>query len=164
MRQRIVIAIVLAQEPELLIADEPTTALDASTQRLIVDLIVERSRNRGLSVILISHNLELLRQSMDRIGVLYSGQLLNVLPAGQLTRKEAHPYTQALFDCIPTREKALSDIRPIPGEPAGAGFGLRGCSFVGRCAFVKEQCRHTELPLNDTTGETFSACILGKGA
>ncbi|WP_226782830.1 ABC transporter ATP-binding protein [Oceaniglobus trochenteri] len=164
MRQRIVIAIVLAQEPELLIADEPTTALDASTQRLIVDLIVERSRTRGLSVILISHNLELLRQSMDRIGVLYSGQFLNLFQADQLAHQEVHPYTQALFDCIPTKDKTLADIRPIPGEPAGAGFGLAGCSFADRCAFAKDRCCATPLPINDAGQARFSACIIGKGA
>ena len=164
MRQRIVFAIALSQEPELLIADEPTTALDASTQRRIVDLIVDRSRTRGVSVILISHNLELLRQSMDRIAVLYSGQLMNVIPARNLGAREVHPYTDALFGCIPTKDKRLADIRSIPGEPAGAGFGRTGCAFAERCKSAVEGCRTGALPVNSGGPSRFSACLRGIGA
>ena len=163
MRQRIVIAIALSQDPTLLIADEPTTALDAVTQRRIIDLIVERSRDRGLSVILISHNLELLRQSVDRIAVLYGGQLLNVLESGDVGQAEAHPYTEALFRCLPTRDKQLSDIHSIPGEPASAGFGRIGCSFSNRCGYAEAICRNEPLPANDSPAERFSACMKGMG-
>jgi oligopeptide/dipeptide ABC transporter ATP-binding protein len=163
MRQRIVIAIALSQDPRLLIADEPTTALDAVTQRRIIDLIVERSRNRGLSVILISHNLELLRQNVDRIAVLYGGQLLNVFESATLGHADAHPYTEALFRCLPTRDKQLGDLRSIPGEPASAGFGRNGCSFADRCAYVEALCRGTLLPVNDLPAAGFSACLRGMG-
>ncbi len=163
MRQRIVVAIALSQEPALLIADEPTTALDAFTQRRIVDLVVERSRRRHLSVILISHNLELLRQSVDRIAVLYSGQLLNVFGVGDLGQRELHPYTEALFGCMPTADKTLADLRSISGEPAGAGFGLTGCAFAARCDRVGAVCRSQALPLNAAGDAQFSACLRGYG-
>ncbi|WP_238364790.1 ABC transporter ATP-binding protein [Mesobacterium pallidum] len=164
MRQRIVIAIALSQDPELMIADEPTTALDAFTQRRIMDLILERSRTRGLAVLLISHNLELLRQSVDRLGVLYGGQLLNVAATADIGAREIHPYTQALFDCVPGRDKRLADIASIPGEPVGAGFGTTGCAFAGRCAFAQDICRSAPLVTNTDRGTGFSACVLGKGA
>ena len=163
MRQRIVFAIALSQDPDLLIADEPTTALDASTQRRIVDLIIERSRTRGLSVILISHNLELLRQSVDRIAVLYAGQLFNVFPAADLGSRPVHPYTEALFDCIATRDKTLADIRSIPGEPASAGSGRIGCAFAERCPHAEPVCRSRPIPVNRAVADRFSACLLGKG-
>ncbi|HWJ73829.1 MAG TPA: ABC transporter ATP-binding protein [Kaistia sp.] len=164
MRQRIVFAIALAQDPKLLVADEPTTALDAITQRRVIELILDRSRRHGLAVILISHNLELLRQSVGRIAVLYGGQLLNVVASGDIGRSTVHPYAEALFDCIPTREKTLADIRSIPGEPVGAGFGLRGCAFASRCPYVVTACTTTDLPRNGGLTPSFSACILGRGA
>ena len=164
MRQRIVIAIALSQDPALLIADEPTTALDAFTQRRIIDLIVDRSHKRGLSVILISHNLQLLRKNVDRIGVLYSGQLLNLFHPSGLGHELMHPYTEALFECIPTADKTLADIRSIPGEPAGAGFGRDGCAFAARCARAQARCQTDSLPVNDGCAKLFSACMLGLGA
>jgi oligopeptide/dipeptide ABC transporter ATP-binding protein len=163
MRQRIVIAIALSQDPELMIADEPTTALDAFTQRRIMDLVLERSRTRNLAVLLISHNLELLRESVDRLAVLYGGQLFNVTATADVGSREIHPYTQALFDCVPGKDKTLGDIRSIPGEPVGAGFGTKGCAFAGRCAFAEERCRTKPLVTNDMRAAEFSACILGKG-
>jgi oligopeptide/dipeptide ABC transporter ATP-binding protein len=164
MRQRIVFAIALSQEPKLLVADEPTTALDAITQRRVIELILDRSRRHGLAVILISHNLELLRQSVDRIAVLYGGQLLNIVAAADIGARPIHPYAAALFDCIPTRDKQLADIRSIPGEPVGAGFGLAGCAFAARCTLVEPICRTAALPLNAGMAPRFSACILGHGA
>ena len=164
MRQRIVFAIALSQDPKLLVADEPTTALDAITQRRVIEMMLERSRRHDLAVILISHNLELLRQSVGRIAVLYGGQLLNIVPAAEIGRHAAHPYTEALFACIPTREKALADIRSIPGEPVGAGFGTTGCAFASRCGLAEPACLTAPLPLNAGTGARFSACLLGHGA
>ncbi len=164
MRQRIVFAIALSQEPKLLVADEPTTALDAITQRRIIDLILERSRSHGLAVILISHNLELLRQRVDRVAVLYGGQLHTIVDAVAIGRETIHPYAEALFRCIPTREKSLGEIRSIPGEPVGAGFGRIGCAFAARCTYAAPACRTTALPLNAAIAPRFSACILGRGA
>jgi peptide/nickel transport system ATP-binding protein len=164
MRQRIVFAIALAQDPQLLIADEPTTALDAITQRRIIELMLDRCRTRGMAVILISHNLELLRQSVDRLAVLYGGQLHNIASAATVGGRTSHPYTEALFDCIPTKEKSLADIRAIRGEPVGAGHGLKGCAFAARCRYAEERCTSTDLPLNTAAGMAFTACVLGRGA
>ena len=163
MRQRIVFAIALAQEPQLLIADEPTTALDAITQRRVIELILDRCRTRGMAVILISHNLELLRQSVDRLAVLYGGQLHNIMAAAAIGHQTIHPYAEALFACIPSRDKSLTDIRAIRGEPVGAGFGLKGCAFAPRCHYAEERCRSDELPRNNGAGDSFTACLLGLG-
>lgn len=164
MRQRIVFAVALAQEPQLLIADEPTTALDAITQRRVIELMLERCRKRNMAVILISHNLELLRQSVDRIAVLYGGQLHNIAEADDVGKRTIHPYTEALFDCLPTKEKVLSDIQAIRGEPVGAGFGLKGCAFAARCRYAEPRCREEALPLNSEAQVGFTACLLGRGA
>ena len=161
MRQRIVIAIALSQEPSILVADEPTTALDAFTQRRIIDLIIERSRTRNLAVILISHNLELLRKNVDRIAVMYGGQLFNILASGEIGSSEAHPYTEALFKCIPRKDMNLADIRSIPGEPLGAGYGLAGCAFSSRCSFRRDICDTSEIPVNSSLEQEFDACLVG---
>jgi oligopeptide/dipeptide ABC transporter ATP-binding protein len=164
MRQRIVFAIALSQEPKLLVADEPTTALDAITQRRVIELILERSRTHNLAVLLISHNLELLRQSVDRMAVLYGGQLHNVVASADVGHRTLHPYTEALFACIPSKGRTLADIRSIPGEPVGAGFGTTGCAFASRCGFVQPVCRAETLPSNTGLAPTFSACLLERGA
>ena len=160
MRQRIVLAIALAQEPSLVVADEPTTALDAHTQRRIIDLIIERSRNRGLAVVLVSHNLELLRRNVERIAVLYGGQLLNILAADAIGGGHTHPYTGALFACIPRRDTRLEALRSIPGEPVAAGFGATGCAFAARCSFARAECRTLPLPVNRPPAAAFDACLL----
>jgi oligopeptide/dipeptide ABC transporter ATP-binding protein len=164
MRQRIVFAIALAQDPKLLIADEPTTALDAITQRRVIELMLDRCRTRGMAVILISHNLELLRQSVDRLAVLYGGQLHNIAETAAIGHHTIHPYTEALFDCIPSKGKTLEDIRAIRGEPAGAGFGLKGCAFASRCRYAEPICVESDLPLNSAAQNGFTACLLGRGA
>lgn len=160
MRQRIVIAIALSQEPSILVADEPTTALDAHTQRKIIDLIIERSRNRNLAVILISHNLELLRQNVDRIAVMYGGQLLNIIASESVGKNLGHPYTESLFNCIPKRDMQLGDIRSIPGEPVNAGFGIKGCAFSKRCRFREDLCDVSNIPTNKAANHQFDACLV----
>ena len=165
MRQRIVFAIALSQEPKLLVADEPTTALDTITQRRIIELILERSRTHNLAVLLISHNLELLRQSVDRMAVLYGGQLLNIAAAREIGQRPLHPYTEALFGCIPSKGRRLQDIRAIPGEPVGAGFGALGCAFSSRCSYVAAEVQRRSRPRpTRTSRRAFSACLLGRGA
>ena len=160
MRQRIVIAIALSQEPSILVADEPTTALDAFTQRRIINLIIERSRNRNLAVILISHNLELLRQNVDRIAVMYGGQLFNILGSSEIGESAAHPYTEALFKCIPRKDMNLGDIRSIPGEPVSAGYGTTGCAFSKRCNLRRDICDTSEIPVNASLEQSFDACLV----
>ena len=160
MRQRIVLAIALSQEPGLLIADEPTTALDAHTQGMIIKLIIDRSKYRNLAVILISHNLELLRRNVSRVAVMYGGQLLNILSSAELGGGDGHPYTEALFKCIPRRDTRLQDIRSIPGEPVGAGFGIKGCSFASRCSLRQDFCRTSRIPTNSGRDPDFDACLL----
>ncbi|MDE0530163.1 MAG: ABC transporter ATP-binding protein [Albidovulum sp.] len=163
MRQRIVIAIALSQEPSILVADEPTTALDAYTQRRIINLIIERSRNRNLAVILISHNLELLRKNVDRIAVMYGGQLFNILASDEIGSSASHPYTEALFKCIPRKDMNLADIQSIPGEPLSAGYGAAGCAFSSRCGLRRDICDTSEIPVNASLEQEFDACLVRAG-
>ena len=120
MRQRIVIAIALSQDPDLLIADEPTTALDASTQRKIIDLIIERSRHRGLSVILVSHNIALLQATADRIAVMKSGKVLDIFNPKKIKLNELSSYTETLFDGLKnvkqhkTSDKKRDNLSKVP--------------------------------------------------
>ncbi len=147
-RQRVMIAIALASEPELLIADEPTTALDASIQMGILDLIVSLTRERQMGLIMISHDLGVIARTTERMAVMYAGRFVEVGKTGDLLSSMAHPYSQGLYRAMP-RHAVRSDrpARSRPRLPTISGavpdpyLPIQGCAFSGRCRHAADDCR-----------------------
>jgi len=159
MRQRAMIAMALANNPSLLIADEPTTALDVTIQQEIMQLL-DRLRDRhSLSILFISHDLSLVRTYADRIGVLYGGVLMETGPAGQLIDNPTHPYSRALIDCIPKRREGGRRQTGIEGQVPGVSDWFDGCRFAPRCQRVQEDCRQGPVPLRPTQPAQAARCL-----
>lgn len=146
MKQRIVIAMALAGEPDLIIADEPTTALDVTVQAQIIHLLGQLVRERGLGLMLITHDMGVVAQICDRVAVLYAGKLAETREAAALFAQPRHPYTAALIACIPRDGMAPGSLAGIPGAVPSAVAYSAGCRFHARCARMQERCR-TEVPL-----------------
>jgi peptide/nickel transport system ATP-binding protein len=153
MQQRVVIAMALAARPDLLILDEPTTGLDATVEAAILDLIGELRAKRGMAVLLISHNLAVIGQVCDRVGVLYAGRLVEEGDVRAVFDRPAHPYTRGLLASLPGQhtQRGKTRLQPIPGQPASAASAQPGCLFAPRCAFVRARCRELEPPLAPVT-------------
>jgi oligopeptide/dipeptide ABC transporter ATP-binding protein len=145
MLQRVLIAAAIAAEPELLIADEPTTALDVTTQAGIVKLFDELRRSRGLTLLFITHDLELAATVCDRVAVMYGGRIVEVQPVERLFSLPYHPYTSALLSSRPPLSGPIADLRAIPGRPPPITEVIPGCPFHVRCAYAAERCRR-EVP------------------
>ena len=145
MRQRVAIAIAISCEPRLVIADEPTTALDVTVQAQVVDVLVRSARERGAAVLLISHDLGLISAVTDRTLVMYAGRLIEEGATRRVVHAPAHPYTQALLTATPRIRGAKADRLPaIPGRPPDLAAVPAGCRFAPRCAFAQERCREEE--------------------
>ena len=148
MRQRVMIALALACDPELLIADEPTTALDVTVQAQILDLLYRQQSERGMTLILISHDLGVVARLADRIAVMYAGRLVEQASAEALFGDMRMPYTAALFRSIPKlANPSHTRLEAIDGRPPDLARELRGCRFAPRCRFVDDRCRSEEPPL-----------------
>ncbi|MPY30962.1 ABC transporter ATP-binding protein [Streptomyces adustus] len=140
--QRVMIAAALAAEPRLLLADEPTTALDVTTQEEVMAIIGEARRARGLAMLFITHDLELAAAVCDRVPVMYAGTTVEELPADRLRGRASHPYTRALLASRPSVSDAGAELRSIPGRPL-SGFEVPdGCAFSDRCPHVRDLCRN----------------------
>jgi peptide/nickel transport system ATP-binding protein len=141
MRQRVMIALAMSCNPALLIADEPTTALDVTIQAQVLDLIDRLRRETGMGVLFITHNLGVVAEIADRVTVMYAGQVVESAPVRELFRSPRHPYTRALLDCLPARAAVDADgrrvVRSIPGQ---VGPVDRGCAFAPRCAVAQARC------------------------
>jgi oligopeptide/dipeptide ABC transporter ATP-binding protein len=140
MQQRIVIAMAIAAHPKLLIADEPTTALDVTIQAQIIDLLRELKQRLGMSILLITHNLGLLRDFADRVLVMYAGQIVEESPAGELLDHPLHPYTRALLDSVPQLGMNHERLLSIPGNVPQLGEWPPGCRFHPRCPRRRPSC------------------------
>jgi peptide/nickel transport system ATP-binding protein len=148
MRQRAMIAMALACEPELLIADEPTTALDVTVQALILDLLKELQAESGMSILLITHDLAVVSEVADRVGVMYAGQLVEVADSAQLFGRPRHPYTSGLLSSILTLDSA-GELITIKGGIPPISREYPGCRYADRCEFAREKCTVAPIPLTD---------------
>jgi peptide/nickel transport system ATP-binding protein len=161
MRQRVAIAMALICSPRLLIADEPTTALDVTTQRQILELIDDLRAEFGMAVILVTHDLGVIAGRADRVAVMYAGRVVETATTRELFRSPRHRYTEALMEALPESATREAGPRPrlysIPGLPPDLSRPLAGCRFAPRCRFVTAQCRTTEVTLS--TGEHQHACL-----
>ncbi len=160
-RQRIGLARALALEPRLIVADEPVSALDVSIQAQILNLMKDLQERRGLSLVMISHDLAVIRYMADTIGVMYLGKLVELGPAVQVYSTPAHPYTQGLLDAVPVAEEV--DVRPpkevkVRGELPSAIDPPPGCRFHTRCPRAEEVCRREEPPMTEFGGGHLAAC------
>ena len=152
LRQRVLIALALSCGPELLIADEPTTALDATVQAQILDLLREQQRRRGMALILISHDLAVVAQSCQRIRVMYAGRVLEEGPTAEVLRAPRHPYTQGLLRSAAFGELPRAPLQAMPGQAPELRHPPAGCRFHDRCALVQEACRQGEPALEGRDG------------
>ena len=160
MLQRAVIAMALAAEPSLLILDEPTTALDATVEAEVLDLIKSLRQEFGTSLLFISHNLAVIRRMCDRVGVLYAGELVEEGPAQEVFQDPRHPYTVGLLRCIPRREatKAQARLDTIPGFLPRPGELPPACIFAPRCGLAEERCRTEAPPMYEAGPARSSRC------
>jgi peptide/nickel transport system ATP-binding protein len=147
MRQRVMIAMALAADPEVVIMDEPTTALDVVVQRDILAQIVELKEQLGFSILFITHDLSLLLELADRIAVMYAGQLMEVGAAEQLQHAPSHPYTMGLLNSFPSLHGPRRDLAGIPGSPPDLRREPEGCPFLPRCDFGTEACTSVDMKL-----------------
>ncbi|MNT38908.1 Oligopeptide transport ATP-binding protein OppD [compost metagenome] len=149
MRQRVMIAIALACDPDVLIADEPTTALDVTVQAQIFDLLREQQARRGTAVLLITHDMGAVSEMADRVVVMYGGRVVEQGGVRQILAHPRHPYTQGLIACLPELDREPDDIRPdlpeIPGVVPSVWDRGVGCPFLDRCSQSLARCR-TEFP------------------
>jgi peptide/nickel transport system ATP-binding protein len=159
MRQRVMIAMALATDPEVVIMDEPTTALDVVVQREILAQIVELQRRLRFAVLFITHDLSLLLEIADRIAVMYAGRLVEIGDAEEIHRRPAHPYTRGLLDSFPSVHGERRALAGIPGSPPDLRSLPPGCPFVPRCHYAAARCREIDMRLEKVAGAGhLSAC------
>ncbi|TSE04082.1 ABC transporter ATP-binding protein [Mesorhizobium intechi] len=164
MQQRVAIAMALANDPSMLILDEPTTGLDATVEAEVLDLIAQLRQELSASILFISHNLAVVSNMCDRVGVLYAGMLVEEGPTDVVFNDPRHPYTVALLRCLPRggQRKDQGRLDTIPGFLPGIGADIKGCAFADRCALADNRCR-SELPplydLSDERGKRLSRCF-----
>src|SRR3974390_373355 len=143
MQQRVMIAMALASEPKLLVADEPTTALDVTIQAQILDLLRDLKRRLGMAILLITHNLGIVGDMADRVAVMYAGQIVELSPARELLRRPLHPYTRALMNSVPKLGGGAARLTAIPGNVPRIGNFPAGCRFYPRCPSAQPECANT---------------------
>jgi peptide/nickel transport system ATP-binding protein len=160
MRQRAMIAIALACEPELLLADEPTTALDVTVQAQILWLLRDLQRRLGLAVIFVTHDLGVAAEIADDAAVMYAGRIVEQAPIGELFARPAHPYTEGLMGATVRRGQKGRPLVPIPGAPPNLIALPAGCAFAPRCALVRDECRTVPPTLLDVRAGHRARCHL----
>ncbi|MFJ6541544.1 ABC transporter ATP-binding protein [Streptomyces sp. NPDC091385] len=158
MRQRIMIAMAIALEPALVIADEPTTALDVTVQAQVMDLLAELRREYRMGLVLITHDLGVVADVADRIAVMYAGRIVESAPVHDLYKAPAHPYTRGLLDSIPRLDHKGRELYAIKGLPPNLAHVPPGCAFHPRCPIARDVCRTDPPPLYEAGELRRSAC------
>lgn len=157
MQQRVMLAMALAARPHLLVADEPTTALDVTVQAQILALLASLQRQFGMAILLITHNLGLVAEIAHRVAVMYAGRIVEQGPVADVLRHPRHPYTRALLAAVPRLEGAVGTVQGIEGMVPDPRRLPAGCAFHPRCAFARERCR-VEAPLENVDGARLVRC------
>lgn len=160
MRQRAMIAMALAPEPGILIADEPTTALDVTIQAQILELLISLQKERGIAVLIVSHNLGVIAEIADEVMVMYGGQVMERTDVDGLFDAPAHPYTRALLEARPTLDRAVERLKAVPGQVPSLETRPSGCPFHPRCARAMEICARERPPLRALGSGREAACHL----
>jgi oligopeptide transport system ATP-binding protein len=159
MRQRVMIAMALITKPELLIADEPTTALDVTVQAQILELIKKLQHDLGMAVIWVSHDLGVVAGFCQRVQVMYAGRIVEAASTESIFKRPRHPYNRALQSSIPALQPKGADLYTIPGMPPDMSKPILGCAFAPRCEFAQDVCRSGEMVLNQIDPGHASACV-----
>ncbi|MFZ3500144.1 ABC transporter ATP-binding protein [Streptomyces sp. 5.8] len=162
MRQRIMIAMAMALEPSLIIADEPTTALDVTVQAQVMDLLAELQRELNMGLILITHDLGVVADVADKIAVMYAGRIVEAAPVHEIYKNPAHPYTRGLLDSIPRLDQKGQELYAIKGLPPNLLAIPPGCAFNPRCPMAQAVCRTDVPPLAEVGPDRASACFFWK--
>ena len=158
MRQRVMIASAIALDPDLLIADEPTTALDVTIQAQIMELLAELQQETGMGLILITHDLGVVADVADRVAVMYAGKIVETGPIEEIYNRPAHPYTKGLLESVPRVDQKLDSLQQISGAPPNLRLIPSGCPFHPRCAYVIDRCAVEPPPLYPVSQERSAAC------
>ncbi|MBA4388805.1 MAG: ABC transporter ATP-binding protein [Verrucomicrobia bacterium] len=159
MQQRIMIAIALACRPRLLVADEPTTALDVTIQAQILELLASLQKQLGMAVLLITHNLGLVADLAHRVNVMYAGRIVESGFTGDVLSKPAHPYSAGLLEAVPRMQKTAERMKGIDGSVPHPARLPEGCKFAPRCPYVKDVCRKSEPAITTVSGEHQVRCL-----
>lgn len=163
MQQRIMIAMALASEPKLLVADEPTTALDVTIQAQILELLRELKQRLGMAILLITHNLGIVGDMADRVVVMYAGQIVESAPARELLKRPLHPYTQALMNSVPKlNPQGQARLSAIPGNVPALGDFASGCRFYPRCPSARPECASVMPELVEVETGRWVRCLYAK--
>ncbi|GAA4850209.1 ABC transporter ATP-binding protein [Kitasatospora terrestris] len=157
MRQRAMIAMAIANDPDILLADEPTTALDVTIQAQVLDVLRTAQRETGAALVLVSHDLGVIAGTADRVAVMYAGRVVETAPVDELFARPRHPYTLGLIGAVPRLDGRGGPLVPIPGSPPAPGT-VTGCPFAPRCPLVEDRCRTAEPPLAGADGH-LAACV-----
>jgi oligopeptide/dipeptide ABC transporter ATP-binding protein len=158
MQQRVMIAMALASRPKLLVADEPTTALDVTIQAQILELLRELKERLGMAILLITHNLGIVGEMADRVAVMYAGQIVELAPARELLRRPLHPYTRALMASVPRLHGEVQRLAAIPGNVPRPGHFPPGCRFAPRCAIARAECSAKNPELIEVEPQRWVRC------
>jgi peptide/nickel transport system ATP-binding protein len=159
MRQRVVLAMGMSNEPALLLADEPTTALDVTIQAQILDLLLDLRDELGMAIMIITHNMGVIAETADRVLVMYAGRVVEEAPVARLFDKPLHPYTQGLLECVPSLTEETERLVAIPGTLPDPARRPRGCRFAVRCRYALPECRAALPELSPHDAAHTAACI-----